>query len=85
MKLRSSTPTAPVRAAAVKHPGLKQSVLASVQATKELATDVLERLHLHNKAVKTCPAATEEELDELWSMMKDIDPDDSTQEALRHR
>lgn len=84
--LKKANSTSAVREAAVKAPALKQAVLESVRSTKQLVQDILERLQLHDKAVKTCPAATDTEMDELWSLMQDVDSrvqrSDTTQGAL---
>ena len=58
-RLKPACSTSAIREAAVKAPALKKAILESVKPTKELVGDVMERLELHGKAVKTRPAATE--------------------------
>ena len=63
-----------IRNAAVKNPGLKAAFADSMQSPLCLLTEVTNRLKLKDKPVEVGSPCIEEEIDELWEKVREIDP-----------
>ncbi len=87
--LKPASSLADIRELANHHPGLSDKVQQSLQPCIALMNNVFERLHLKDEAVTTHGAATDEEIDELWTAMQDVDKElkksETTQKATKDR
>ena len=51
-----------------------QSVLDSIEPVKELLSSIFRRLELHDRNFLMYPSASEEEMVQMWSILKSLDP-----------
>ena len=73
--IKSANSMKTVREAADKASGLKDALLQSVQPTKDLLCEFLQRVPLHGKKFKSQPAASDDEIAKLVEELRDIDPE----------
>ena len=62
-----------LRSIAEKHPALKKALLQSVQTPMDLMSSTLSRLSLKGEPVTVLPAASHDEIDEMWTNMSFVD------------
>lgn len=62
-----------LRSTAKKYPDLVLAVLDSIEPVKVLLSGIFQRLELHGKKFFMFPAASEENLQELWSELEAVD------------
>jgi hypothetical protein len=64
-----------IREAAIKEPRLKKELKQSLQPTIDLVNSIFHRQSLKDRPFKTFEAATEQEIDNLWESILQLDPD----------
>ena len=63
-----------IRLASGKRPDLIPAILDSIAPVKILLSDILQRLELHGEKFRVFPAASEQEMKDLWSaLIDDVD------------
>ena len=72
-EMRKAKSTSDIRKAGKKNKHLKSSLAQSVGPTKSLVEEFVSRVRLHEQPFSVQPAATEEEMDEMWSTLESID------------
>ena len=58
----------------LKKDEIVQTVLDSIESVKDLLSSIFRRLELHDQNFLMYPSASEEEIIEMWSVLKSIDP-----------
>ena len=85
-RLASCNSMSVIRALVAKKPELHGPITYSLSGAFQVICGVLEGLKLSDKTVRTVPAATDEEMMELWSVLKSVDasllPEDTTRKAV---
>jgi len=71
-----------LRATAKRIPDFSESVSDSISHTKVLLTQIMERLQLKNKKFKVIPAASDNDIELMWSYVHSVDNTLSSSEAL---
>ena len=74
-KILRCTTMSQVRELALKDPSIKESLLDSVSPVKVTLADIAQRLELKGKKFSVGAAASEAEISDLWSQLKEIDPE----------
>ena len=64
-----------IRELALKKPSIKESLLDAVSPVKVTLADIAQRLELKSRKFSIGTAATEAEISDLWSQLKEIDPE----------
>ena len=64
-----------IRELSLKKPPIKESLLDSVSPVKVILADIAQRLELKGKKFSVGTAASEAEISDLWSQLKEIDPE----------
>ena len=72
-EMRKAKSTSDIREAGKKNEHLKSSLAQTVGPTKSLVEEFVSRVRLHEQPFSVQPAATEEEMDEMWSTLESID------------
>ena len=63
-----------LRNLSLKKGEIVQSVLDSIESDKELLSSIFRRLELHDRNFFMHPSASEEEMVQMWSILKSVDP-----------
>ena len=58
----------------LKKDEIVRTVLDSIEPVKDLLTNIFRRLELHDRNFLMYPSASEEEMIEMWSVLKSVDP-----------
>ena len=64
-----------IRELALKKPSIKESLLDSVSPVKVTLSDIAQRLELKGNKFSVGTAASDAEINALWSQLKEIDPE----------
>ena len=88
-RLASCNSMSDIRTLFAEKPQLHGPITDSLSGAFQVICGVLERLKLSDKTVRTVPAATDEEMMELWSVLKAVDasllPEDTTRKAVESK
>ena len=74
-EIQRCTTMSQVRELALKKPSIKKSLLDAVSPVKVTLADIAQRLELKGRKFSIGTAATEAEISDLWSQLKEIDPE----------
>ena len=74
-EIQRCTTMSQIRELALKKPSIKESLLDSVSPVKVTLADIAQRLELKGKKFSVGTAASEAEISDLWSQLKEIDPE----------
>ena len=74
-EIQRCTTMSQIRELALKKPSIKESLLDSVSPVKVTLADIAQRLELKRKKFSVGTAASEAEISDLWSQLKEIDPE----------
>ena len=74
-EIQRCTTMSQIRELALKKPSIKESLLDAVSPVKLTLADIAQRLELKGRKFSVGTAASEAEISDLWSQLKEIDPE----------
>ena len=74
-ELQRCTSMSQIRELALKKPSIKESLLDAVSPVKVTLSDITQRLELKGNKFSVGTAASEAEINDLWTQLKEIDPE----------
>ena len=63
-----------LRSLSLRNNEIVQTVLDSIEPVKDILCSIFRRLELHDRNFLMYPSASEEEMVEMWSILKSVDP-----------